>query len=269
MIRRCDRETVQVERQKDGTYSGEPHACKFPLCGCKQVGRLTIIVPELQRLAGVCVMTTSLHDIMELHANLSAAWMINGTLRGLPFILSRKPRMVSTPGKDGQRLRREKWLLSIEPAPAWVRGQIAALPSFDMTAQAQLPAPDPEPDVDEDGVMGNGKPEQRLSRDNGTDGDGVMGEPTKPAQQPASDGPTWTATEATTEPQPEPRKPMASLDMFTAKTLWTKAADAARAENKNEIVRRNTPNSKSTIEEIDHMTQIINGTLNVGPAGGK
>jgi hypothetical protein len=54
---------------------------------------------------------------------------------------------VSTPGANGQRARREKWLISIEPSSQWVDLQIeatrlAALPSLPRTQALALPAPE-------------------------------------------------------------------------------------------------------------------------------
>ena len=69
---------------------------------------------------------------------------MRGDLRGIPFRLCRSKVKVSTPGTAGQRVRREKWLLSIEPTTDWVQLQIeamriSALPG--MPALKALPAP--------------------------------------------------------------------------------------------------------------------------------
>jgi hypothetical protein len=149
LVRRCDGETINISRATTGNgYNKNPLPCikaGGKPCGCKQVGRLMVIIPELRRFAYVVALTTSINDIIEIHANLTAAVQIRGDLRGVPFILSRKPRDISTPDpKDPtKRVRREKWLLSIEPAPAWVQEQIAQLPAFDEPAML------PEPDDDE------------------------------------------------------------------------------------------------------------------------
>lgn len=149
--RRCDGQTCVQQLCQDGTYDFRPTTCvcATELSGvdkkhlCRPVGRLKVVVPELARLGYLLVPTTSIHDIIELQSNLEAAEALRGDLRGIPFVLARRPRKVSTPGTDGQRARREKWLLSIEPAPDWVRLQIAAtqraaLPMVDVP---QLPAP--------------------------------------------------------------------------------------------------------------------------------
>lgn len=122
---RCDGKTAVRWQTPQGTYSHDPIPCPG---GCKQVGRLKVIIPELGRLAYVVVLTTSIHDIMEIHANLSAYEALRDGLQGIPFILSRVPRMISTPsGKDGKRARREKWLIHIEAAPAWVNAQLSVM----------------------------------------------------------------------------------------------------------------------------------------------
>lgn len=128
---RCDGETCVIWLGKDGKYHQEPKPCPG---GCKEVGRLRIIIPELARLAYVTVETHSINDIIQLTENLQAAEALRGNLQGIPFILSRRERAISTPSKDGKRARRTVSLLSIEPHPDWVRLQLEqmhrqALPS--------------------------------------------------------------------------------------------------------------------------------------------
>lgn len=130
---RCDGQTCVTWLQPDGRYSTTPKPCPG---GCKQVGRLKIIIRELNRLGFVTVHTTSIWDILTIQQNLFAIELLRGSLRGIPLILKRIKRAISTPsGTNGQRARREKWLLSIEAAPEWVERQLtamerAALPSI-------------------------------------------------------------------------------------------------------------------------------------------
>jgi hypothetical protein len=157
---RGDGQNLVIWQTAHGTYSHEPKP--QPEKGGKQVGRLKVIIPELGRLAYVVALTTSTHDIMELHSNLTAYEAMAGGLQGIPFILSRVPRMVSTPGKNG-RVRREKWLLHIEAAPEWVQAQLAtmqqsALPQYHEPLAIGDGEPD-EFDVDEDGVIIPQEPE--------------------------------------------------------------------------------------------------------------
>lgn len=96
----------------------------------KPVGRLKVIIPELQRLAYLTVHTTSHHDIVNISAQLDALKAINrGRLAGIPLVLRRRPRKISTPDLQdkSKRARREKWLLSIEAKPEWVAQQIMVL----------------------------------------------------------------------------------------------------------------------------------------------
>lgn len=128
---RCDGRTVVRSQLPNGTYTDEPKPCPG---GCKQVGRLKIVIPTLKRLGFVTVHTTSIWDILTIYQNLVALEMLRGSLRGIPLVLRRVKRAISTPNGNGQRARREKWLLTIEAAPDWVALELdamqrAALPS--------------------------------------------------------------------------------------------------------------------------------------------
>lgn len=126
---RCDGETCVLHQLPNGTYSTAPVPCPG---NCKQAGYLTVILPELQRFAAVTVLTTSIHDIMQLQGNLETL-ALNGTVRGIPLMLSRVPKEISVPNLDkngnplkdqkGQpkpRARRVKWLVQLEPQPKWL-----------------------------------------------------------------------------------------------------------------------------------------------------
>lgn len=124
---RCDGVHVSVMLQ-DGKYvQPEPRTVKC-LGGCKQVGRLKVVIPELGRLAYVVALTTSTWDISEIDRNLKAYEALRGSLQGIPFVLSRVPRQISTPsGKNGQRARREKWLWHLEADSQWVQAQLSVM----------------------------------------------------------------------------------------------------------------------------------------------
>ena len=122
---RCDGETCVIWLMPDGKkYSTEPKPCPG---GCKEVGRLMVIIHELQRFAYVAVETHSINDIITLQENLQAVELLRGDLRGIPFVLKRRPKEISTPAGDGKRSRREKWLLSIEVDPAWAALQLDSM----------------------------------------------------------------------------------------------------------------------------------------------
>ena len=99
----------------------------------KPVGRLRVVVPELARLAYLTLMTTSLHDVANITSQLEAIKRINGSIAGVPLVLRRRPKMISVPKPDGSRARMEKWMVSIEADPEWVKAKLmdmkhAALP---------------------------------------------------------------------------------------------------------------------------------------------
>lgn len=151
--RRCDGESQNFHRDERGNGVAVPAPCEKACgrtCLCKQVGRLYVIVPELARLAYVVVETHSIYDIIQLTENLQAAFALRGNLAGVPFILSRREREISTPGKEpGKRFRTKKSLLFIEPDPEWVQRKLIAMraEAFAMLPEissAQTPATMPQ-----------------------------------------------------------------------------------------------------------------------------
>lgn len=138
LIHRCDGEKVIIQRTRSGEYEtfedGDGPPCPG---GCSIAGRLSVLIPEMRRMVTLTVVTSSKHDILNLSANLLAYYEIRENLRGIPFILRRVEKEVSTPGENGKRVRRKKWLLELEPAPAYVSAQLSyqaslALPRFQL-----------------------------------------------------------------------------------------------------------------------------------------
>lgn len=103
----------------------------------KNSGILKVLVYELPRAAYLSVITGSTHDIANLSSQLAAFKELNGgQLAGIPFILRRVPKMISTPNKNGPRVRRKKYLISIEVDPEWIKRKFGelrtlALPDFE------------------------------------------------------------------------------------------------------------------------------------------
>jgi len=154
LLHRCDGETCTIWLREDGSYSQEPKPCPG---GCKEVGRLSLILPPLIRagyVGYVTMETHSLHDILAIQAALMATVEARGQedLRGIGFCLRRVAENISTPSTGGKRVRRIKWLVKLEPAAAWVaaqldksRSEMLSLPSS--SEGRALPTPTTETDT--------------------------------------------------------------------------------------------------------------------------
>ena len=153
---RCDGETCV--RWLDGDhYSEKPIPCPG---GCKEVGRLMVIIPELQRLAYVTVETHSINDIINIDDNLRAVEALAGSLEGIPFNLRREPHQISTPGASGKRVRREKWLITIEVDPVWAAQRLTAMHTAAIASIGHNAAPMlTDNDIDEITVLDAGHDE--------------------------------------------------------------------------------------------------------------
>ena len=144
---RCNgREHVLRLDAETGEYLTDPVPCPGASCSAVPVGRLEVIVPALERMGTVTVLTTSVHDIKNIDGALRILAMQLGDLRAVPLRLCRVQRMISTPGggaERGKRVRRSKWLLHIEPSPEWVALMIPRneRPALSAGGLAQLPAP--------------------------------------------------------------------------------------------------------------------------------
>lgn len=156
---------------------------------CKPVGRLRVVIPELKRLAYLTVLTGSKHDIINLSAQLAAiSTMMRGRISGIPLILKRVPRMISTPDLNdkSKRNRREKWLLSIEADPKWTEKLYDSLnaasylalqpgyaPELGSGVEQQIPPEDDDENEDHlpdyvpeatDGEFSEGQPETETTQ---------------------------------------------------------------------------------------------------------
>lgn len=122
---RCDGEFVSALRvgQLVQRHFTAPVPCPG---GCKEVGRLRVIIPELKRLAYITAETHGKWDVLFLHSQLSECLVRFGRLRDIPFVLRRVLKEVSTPNGNG-RARREKWMLNIEVDPYWTEQRLDAI----------------------------------------------------------------------------------------------------------------------------------------------
>jgi hypothetical protein len=136
---------VKNGKRRDGTENWFDPRCIVGLdyagnsVYAKPVGRLKVIVPELRRLAYMTVITGSKHDIVNISKQLEAIRLLNdGQIAGIPLVLRRRPKSISTPTPnrwasqttslidppETRRVRRVKWLLSVEVDPKWVKAKL-------------------------------------------------------------------------------------------------------------------------------------------------
>ncbi|NLG64299.1 MAG: hypothetical protein GX537_01680 [Actinobacteria bacterium] len=157
LVHRCDGQTMHLWRDERGKYRQEPKPCPYAdnpndKDACKEVGRLIVVVPELWEaghVGFVTMETHSLNDVLNIHASLLRMLEESPAgLRGVPFLLRRVPAMISTPGEGSKRVRREKWLVALEPAARWSRLQLKAAEAAAMRNERALPAPEPGVTID-------------------------------------------------------------------------------------------------------------------------
>ena len=130
---RCDRDTAVLWQDSDGTYRTDPVPCPSKAAGlqgkpggCRPAIKVHVVIPELRRIAEVVVLSGAWNDAVELDGNLRAAedtaHALGMNLCGLPFVLSRVEREISTPPREkgGKRMRSKKSLLHLEIAPSHV-----------------------------------------------------------------------------------------------------------------------------------------------------
>jgi len=114
---------------------------------CKPVGRLRVVIPELQRFAYLTLITSSKHDIANLSAQLEALKQVNGeSIAGVPLVLRRRPKKISCPKADGTRARYTKYMLSIEADPHWVKAKLTEVQRLALPGSGTL-LPDGEEDI--------------------------------------------------------------------------------------------------------------------------
>ena len=113
-------------RDAIGEWHNSKTNLKEPILA-RPVGRLKVVLPILQRLVYLTLLTSSIHDIKNISEQLNAYRLLNdGQIVGIPFIVRRRPKKISVPFK-GQRARMTKWLISIETDPKWVQAKMAQL----------------------------------------------------------------------------------------------------------------------------------------------
>lgn len=109
----------------------------------RATGRLKIVLPELNRVAFMTVMTTSIYDVVRITQQLSAlqqlaAFLPSGRgVAGIPLTLQRRIVNVTWTQEDGSARRVPHGLIDIETDPQWVEGMLSRLSTFAMTSAAK------------------------------------------------------------------------------------------------------------------------------------
>lgn len=137
LIRRCDGEQQHIHLTDKNTYSKTKIPCLgCPLIegktGCKQTGTLRFLVPAIKSRLGVFELEThSKWDIINIVETLLAVETMFGTLQGIPMVLYRETKSVSTPAfKEGQaRGRADKSFVKLRLRSDFAEPIIKALES--------------------------------------------------------------------------------------------------------------------------------------------
>lgn len=130
---RCNGEFCVKWRNADGSYTVDQRMEQRHPCpgGCREVGRLAVIVPELL-LAGfsglVTLETHSVNDIVHIQRVLDDTNRRAGGagLDGIEFVLSRQQERISTPDGRGGRRMVDRWMIHLTPAAEWLYAQLRA-----------------------------------------------------------------------------------------------------------------------------------------------
>lgn len=139
---RCDGRTMTRWRKQDGSYQDGEQPCPYfagrartkENPGCKQVGRLYLVLPALIQAGHVGLVTLETHSINDLISITSSLMDIeakaNGRLNGILLSVIRVKETISTPAwKDedkaaGKRNRTTKNLVKVVPQAEWVMAHL-------------------------------------------------------------------------------------------------------------------------------------------------
>ena len=142
LVHRCDSKTMYLWQDKRGEYQQTAKPCPFAdIIGteerrkagaCVPCGTLNLIIPALLDANYIGYVTMETHakgDILAIHSVLLAVANECGEhgLQGVGWTLFRQTENISTPGKDGKRMRRDDSQVRLVPSARWVRAQQAKL----------------------------------------------------------------------------------------------------------------------------------------------
>lgn len=275
---RCDGQTMYRWRGADGNYQDGERPCPYfsgqkertkDQPGCKQVGRLFLVVPELVKAGHVGLVSMeshSINDLISITASLLDIEAKAGRLNGILCSVMRVQETVSTPAwkeedrRAGKRNRTTKHLVKIVPAAEWVMARLHS------EAHEQM-------------VLAGGKPleierrSQNVEDDWGDDDDDLdlpeFADPDLPDEQPedVEDAEWGKLTPATEERANTPaaqiiarlrdlgRNDARPMDEATSKKLWGHLSSLCRNEARSkELVRM--------VYEVAHTDKLTLGQAN-------
>lgn len=113
------------------SYVQDPTMSLHQRCpgGCKQVGRLSVVLIPLVRCGfwgHVTMETHSIHDLLSIQGTLNAVAGVRDNLQEIPFMLRRVEREISTPDPKGKRVLRKKYMVELVLLAEWARAQLLA-----------------------------------------------------------------------------------------------------------------------------------------------
>lgn len=133
LLRRCDGQQQHIWLTENNDYSKQRIpclGCPNGKTGCKQTGTLRFLVTAIKSRFGVFELEThSKWDIITIVETLAATHSMFGTLQGIPMVLYRENRNVSTPAfkEGGKRNRAEKSFIKLRLRSDYAEPIIQAL----------------------------------------------------------------------------------------------------------------------------------------------
>lgn len=153
LVKRCDGETMQVWRDKDGAMQSEPMPCSCALAGkvtCKPTMYLSLILPDLIQASGYLgIVRLTLHSTREL-SHILTVLQAQPSVIGLPvdkcrWFISRREEEMTTMIND-KPAKVKKWMVNLSVD---MDNTMAGNPLLDAPDIRQLPATLSDPETGE------------------------------------------------------------------------------------------------------------------------
>ncbi len=90
---------------------------KFKPLEARRTGRLHVVIPELKRMAIMTIHTTSVYDVANINNQLAGyqqlAESLGGSISGIPFVISRKKKLIHFRNQWGRHAKKETGMIDI------------------------------------------------------------------------------------------------------------------------------------------------------------